>query len=311
MRPVADGVRDFVGYGPTPPDPHWPGGARLALVIVLNLEEGAEPSIPDGDPATEIALTDGIAGEVAPGTRDFVAESLFEYGARVGFWRIAELFSERGVPLTANVCAQALARNPAIASAIRESDMDLCCHGDRFERHAVMDETAERAAIARAVAGIEAAVGRRPVGWQSRYTPSARTRALLAEHGGFLYDSDSYADDLPFWVSVEGAPHLVVPHSFTNNDNRLASAKLGTGVDWFEHLAAAFRVLYAEGARRPRMMTVSLHARVSGQPARFEGLQRFLDLVAAHDGVWCAGRSEVARHWIATHPASLDAGGGA
>ncbi len=303
MRPVANGTRDFVGYGRTPPDPRWPGGARLALVVVLNLEEGAEPSIPDGDDSSETALTDAISGEIAQGKRDFVAETLFEYGSRVGFWRIADLFAERGVPLTINACAAALRRNGEIAAAIRDSSLDLCCHGDRFLRHYRMSEAEERAAIAAAYRGIVETTGRPPLGWQSRYSSSEATRSMLVEHGGFLYDSDSYADDLPYWVSVGETPHLVVPHSFTHNDNRLATAKLGTAVDFYDHLAAAFRVLHAESARHPRMMTVSLHGRVSGQPSRFEAVQRFLDLVAAHDDVWCAGRSEVARHWMATHPA--------
>ena len=166
-----------------------------------------------------------------------------------------------------------------------------------------MSEQQERAAIAAAVASLSRTVGRAPLGWQSRYSPSENTRRLLAEHGGFLYDADSYADDLPYWLAVEGRPHLVIPHSFTNNDNRLPSGKLSTGSDFYDHIAAAFRTLYAESARRPRMMTVSLHSRVSGQPARFEAVARFLDLVAQHDDVWIAGRSEIARHWIAAHPA--------
>lgn len=298
----ASNERDFIGYGRTPPDPRWPDGARLALVIVLNVEEGAEPSIPDGDAVTETALTDGIAGEVPAGMRDFVAESLFEYGSRVGFWRIIDLMRERGIPLTVNACVQALLRNPQMAEAIKEAAFDLCCHGDRFVRHFLMSEGEEREAIARAVAGIERATGRRPLGWQSRYSPSRNTRALLVEHGGFLYDSDSYADDWPYWVKVGEQPHLVIPHSFTNNDNRLATAKLGTSSDFFDHLASALRVLHAEGERHPRMMTVSLHGRVSGQPARFEALLRFLDFAAKHEGIWFASRADIARHWIKAHP---------
>jgi peptidoglycan/xylan/chitin deacetylase (PgdA/CDA1 family) len=294
--------RDFIGYGRTPPVARWPNDARLALILVFNVEEGAEPSIPEGDGATETALTDAISSEVPTGTRDFVAESLFEYGSRVGFWRIANFMAERAIPLTVNVCAQALARNPAIAEAIRNSSFDLCCHGDRFIRHFLLGEDEERQIIARAVAGIERATGRRPLGWQSRYSPSPNTRALLVEHGGFLYDSDSYADDWPYWVAVGDRPHLIVPHSFTNNDNRLATAKLGTAEDFCDHLCSALRVLYAEGALHPRMMTVSLHSRISGQPARFEAVARFLDFAAQHQGIWFADRSEIARHWIETHP---------
>jgi allantoinase len=295
--------RDFVGYGGKPPNARWPNGARLALVVVLNVEEGAEPSIPDGDAATETALTDGIREEVPAGIRDFVSESLFEYGSRVGFWRIVNLMHERGVPFTVNACAQALLRNPQAADAIREYGFDLCCHGDRFIRHFLLSEEEERTIIARAVAGLEQAIGRRPLGWQSRYSPSHNTRALLVEHGGFLYDSDSYADDWPYWVKVGERPHLIIPHSFTNNDNRLATAKLGTANDFHDQLASALRVLYAEGASSPRMMTVSLHSRVSGQPARFEALMRFLDLAAQHEGIWFANRADIARHWIDAHPA--------
>lgn len=295
--------RDFVGYGASPPDPDWPGGARLAIVIVLNVEEGAEPSIADGDGESELALTDAVPGEVPPGTRDLVAESLWEYGSRAGFWRLQRLFAERAIALTINACALALERNAAVAAAIRGSPFDLCCHGYRFVRHPLMSESEEREAIAAAVTSLTGTVGRAPLGWQSRYSPSERTRRLLVEHGGFIYDADSYADDLPYWVKVEGRPHLIVPHSFTNNDNRLPSGKLGTSEDFYDHIAAAFRTLYAEGARHPRMMTVSLHSRVSGQPARFDAVSRFLDLVAQHPDVWIAGRSDVAKHWIAKHPA--------
>jgi peptidoglycan/xylan/chitin deacetylase (PgdA/CDA1 family) len=213
------------------------------------------------------------------------------------------LFDERRIPITLNVCAQAVERNAEIADAIASSDHDLCCHGERFARQFLMMAEEERAVIANSVRSLERLVGRRPLGWQSRYSPSGRTRALLVEHGGFLYDSDSYADDLPYWVDVGGRAHLIVPHSFTNNDNRLATAKLGTADDFYDHLASAFRVLHAEGAAAPKMMTVSLHSRISGQPARTEGIARFLDLVGSHERVWMAKRSDVARHWMKTHPA--------
>jgi allantoinase len=296
--------RDFVGYGRHPPDPHWPGQARLALVVVLNIEEGAEPSIGDGDPASETALTDANRGEVPPGTRDLVAETLFEYGSRVGFWRLHDLFVERRVPVTINACALALERNAEMAAAIREADYDLCCHGWRFARHFLMQEDEERAAIRRAVESLTRTVGRRPLGWQSRYSPSVRTRRLLVEDGGFLYDADSYADDLPYWVEVAGTHHLVCPHTFVNNDNKYVSWRF-SAEDLFHHLATAFAVLHAEGARHPRLMTVSLHCRLSGQPVRFDALRRFLDVVQRHDDVWIAARSDVARHWIATHPAGV------
>ncbi len=295
--------RDFAGYGRRPPDPQWPNGARLAIVVVLNFEEGAEPSIPDGDPATELALTDGSPGEVPAGTRDFVAESLFEYGSRVGFWRLYDLFRERSVPVTISACAQALERNAEAAAAIREAEFDVCCHGLRFVRHFLMTEPQERQAVAQAVASLHRTLGRFPTGWQSRYSPSANTRALVAEHDCFLYDADSYADDLPYWVRGASGPRLVVPHTFTHNDNRLATAKIATGPEFFEHLMSAFRVLHQESARRPRLMTVSLHNRISGQPSRFEGIARFLDEALRHQDVLLMSRGDVARHWIKTHPA--------
>jgi len=295
--------RDFVGYGRQPPNPNWPDDARLALVVILNFEEGAEPSIPDGDGATEIGLTDGIPGEVPAGTRDFVAESLFEYGSRVGFWRLYDLFRERSVPVTIGACAQALERNAEAAAAIREAGFDVCCHGLRFARHFLMTEQEERQTIAQAVASLHRTLGTFPTGWQSRYSPSAHTRDLVAGHPCFLYDADSYADDLPFWTQARTGKRLVVPHTFTHNDNRLPGGKIATGLQFFEHLMSAFRVLYAESARRPRLMTVSLHNRISGQPSRFEGISRFLDEVSRHSSVWLASRGDVARHWIKTHPA--------
>jgi peptidoglycan/xylan/chitin deacetylase (PgdA/CDA1 family) len=294
--------RDFAGYGRHPPDPRWPNGASLALIVVLNFEEGAEPSIADGDDASEIALTDGIPGEVPAGHRDFVAESLFEYGSRVGFWRLYELFCDRDIALTVSACAQALERNEEAAAAIREARFDVCCHGQRFARHFLMTETEERQAIAQAIASLHRMLGRYPTGWQSRYSPSERTRDLIAEHACMLYDADGYADDLPYWVQ-RAKPRLVVPHTFTHNDNRLATAKIATGPEFFEHLMSAFRVLHQESARRPRMMTVSLHNRISGQPSRFEGIARFLDEVLRHEDVWIASRGDIARHWIKTHPA--------
>ncbi len=270
-------------------------------MVVLNLEEGAEPAIPDGDAASETALTDANAGEVPAGTRDLVAESLFEYGSRSGFWRVHEAFRDHGIAPTISASARALERNPAVADAIRTAGYDVCAHGWRFERHATMDEATERERIARAVRSLEASVGMRPIGWQSRYSSSVRTRALVVEHGGFLYDADSYADDLPYWVTVGGGPHLVVPHAFTTNDNRYFGGRIANAADFLAHLASAFDVLYAEGGRQPRMMTVSLHARVSGQPARFDAVRRFFAYVRTHEHVWIASRGEVARHWHAHH----------
>ncbi|WP_270935174.1 polysaccharide deacetylase family protein [Falsiroseomonas oryzae] len=295
--------RDFVGYAGRTPDVTWPNGARLALVIVLNIEEGAEPSIPDGDPATELALTDGIAGEVAPGTRDLLAESLFEYGARAGVWRIWQEAEARGLALTLSCCGRALERNAPLAAAIRAHPRhEVQAHGYGFRRHWTLTEAEQEADVAQAVASLEATTGRRPLGWQSRYAPSLATRRILKRHG-FLYDADFYAEDLPCWTTVYGAPHLMMPHSFVLNDNRLATAKLGTADDFLAQLAAAFRVLRDEARAATRMMVVSLHARVTGQPARFDALRRFLDLLGDAPEVWQATRLAAARHWMEKVPA--------
>lgn len=293
-------IRDFAGDGHRPPDILWPNGGRLALILVLNIEEGAEPAIPDGDAATDLALTDAIAGEVPSGTRDLVAESLFEYGARAGIWRIWREAEARGLALTLSCCGQALERNAPLAAAIRAQPRhEVQAHGHRFLRHWTLTEAAQEAEIARAVSSLEATTGRRPLGWQSRYSPTVATRAILKRHG-FLYDADFYADDLPCWTRVDGAPHLMMPHSFVLNDNRLATAKLGTAEDFLAQLAAAFRVLRDEARSATRMMVVSLHARVSGQPARFDALRRFLDLLTPD--VWQATRLDAARHWIEKVP---------
>lgn len=293
-------TRDFVGYAGRTPDIRWPNGGRLALILVLNIEEGAEPSIPDGDPATELALTDGIPGEVEPGTRDLLAESLFEYGARAGVWRLWNEAEARGLPLTLSCCGRALERNPPLAAAIRDHPRhEVQAHGYGFRRHWLMSEAEQEAEIARALAALEATTGRRPLGWQSRYAPSLATRSILKRHG-VLYDADFHAEDLPCWTRVDGAPHLMMPHSFVLNDNRLATAKLGTAEDFLAQLAAAFRVLRDEARTQTRMMVVSLHARISGQPARFDAVRRFLDLLTPD--VWQATRLDAARHWMEKVP---------
>jgi peptidoglycan/xylan/chitin deacetylase (PgdA/CDA1 family) len=293
--------RDFVGYGPTPPDPKWPGGARLALNFVLNYEEGSEPSIGDGEAATETWFTEshGIGAGV-PG-RDLAAEGLFEYGSRVGFWRLLRLLQERQFPATVFGCALALERNPAAAQAVRDNGFDVCCHGWRWIQHYLLDEAQEREHIRKAVASLQATTGARPEGWYCRYAPSVNTRRLLVEEGGFLYDSDYYGDELPFWTRVGGRPHLVVPYSLTNNDGQFG-ANIGNGDQWFAFVRDAFDMLYKEGARQPKMMSVGLHLRLIGHPARAAGLERFLDHVARHPGVWVTRRIDIARHWASTHP---------
>jgi len=295
--------RDFVGYGPNPPHPRWPGDARLALNLVLNVEEGSEYSHPDGDGRSETTLTDAGMGPTGVEGRDLAAESFFEYGSRVGFWRLWRLFKERGLPLTISGSALALERNPPAARAIRDSGDEVLCHGWRWVNQFNLSEAEEREHIRRAVRSLAETVGRRPLGWYCRYGPSLNTRRLLVEEGGFLYDSNAYNDDLPYWTRAAGRPHLVVPHTFATNDNKYARGWWGTSDDFFTWSRDTFDVLYREGASQPKIMGVSLHLRVSGHPGRSAGVERFLDHVQRHPGVWICRREDVARHWMATHPA--------
>jgi len=294
--------RDFIGYGANPPDPKWPNGARLAVNFVMNYEEGSEPSMQDGEGFTETGLTEswGRPPDIKSG-RDLAGEGMFEYGSRVGFWRLMRLFQERGLPLTVFGCALALERNPPAAQAIRDAGFDVCCHGWRWIKHYELTEAEEREHIRKAIASLKTTVGERPLGWYCRYGPSVNTRRLVVEEGGFLYDSDSYADELPFWQTVDGKPQLVVPYSLTNNDGKYAGW-MGTSEQWFSFVRDAFDMLHAEGARHPKMMSVGLHMRLIGHPARAVGLQRLLDHVMRHDDVWVTSRVSIARHWIATHP---------
>lgn len=305
-------LRDFVGYGRTPPDPQWPGGAKIAVNVVVNYEEGAEMNVPDGFPVSEATLTDSGGADQGMKARDLAAESMFEYGSRVGFWRLHDMFHRLGAPATIYGCALALERNPEAAAAIRESGWDICCHGWRFSKHYDLTEEEEREEIARAVASLERMMGTRPLGWYCRYAPSVRTRRLLIEEGGFLYDSNSYADDLPYFVEEAGQRHLVIPHTFSHNDNRFARGWLSTAEDFFTYLRDGFDVLYRESDRTPRMMTVSLHMRLSGHPARLLGVERFLRYVQERPGVWLTRREDIARHWLARFPeaAGRASGGG-
>ena len=294
--------RDFVGYGGQPPDPRWPGGARLALNFVMNYEEGSEYSMMDGDGVSDAALTELNTAAVPRGERDLAAESMFEYGSRVGFWRLMRLFAERDLPMTVFACALALERNAPAAAAIREAGHDICCHGWRWVEHFRLNEATEREHIRRAVESLRRTVGQRPLGWYCRYGPSINTRRLLMEEGGFVYDSDSYADELPWYVMAEGRAQLVVPYTLTNNDLKWGTGNLGTGEDFFVALKESFDMLYEEGRTAPKMMSVGLHMRLVGHPGRASGLARFLDYVKAKPDVWLCRRLEIAEHWRAVHP---------
>jgi putative urate catabolism protein len=298
---TSDYPRDMIGYGATPPDPKWPGGARIALQIVLNYEEGAERSVLHGDATSETFLSEITAAEAFP-ARHMSMESLYEYGSRVGVWRLLRLFEQRKLPITVFGVAMALERNPEAAAAMVEAGHEIASHGWRWISYQSVDAETERQHIAQAVKSIEKLTGQRPLGW---YTgrDSPNTRRLVVEHGGFLYDADSYADDLPYWQTVSGKPHLVVPYTLDCNDMRFATpGGFSTGDEFFVHLRDSFDVLYREGERAPKMMSVGLHCRLAGRPGRSGALERFLDHVQRHDGVWICRRIDIARHWIKHHP---------
>jgi allantoinase len=293
--------RDFVGYGQFRPNPKWHRNARLAINFIVNFEEGAEYSIPDGDGWSESALLESTS-PVPRGTRDLNSESVYEYGCRVGFWRLFRLFQEFDVPLTIYACALALERNAEAAAAIRDAGHDICSHGWRWVQHWLLSPDKERDHIRRAIASLEKTTGRRPLGWYCRTGPGENTRRLLVEEGGFLYDCDAYNDELPYWNHDFGRPHLVIPYASDTNDSKFANpAGFGTASDYFTYLKDSFDCLYREGAAQPGMMSVGLHPRLIGRPGRSEGLRRFLGHVLAHDDVWICQRIDIARHWIAHH----------
>lgn len=294
--------RDLIGYGPTPPDPQWPDGARLALNFVLNYEEGSEYSIGDNDGISDAGLVEMSGSPVMRGDRDLAAESMFEYGSRVGFWRLMRIFSERELPMTVYACALALERNPPAAAAIKAAGHDICCHGWRWVEHFKLSEDEERKHIQLAIDSLKKSLGERPIGWYCRYGPSINTRKLLMEEGGFLYDSDSYNDELPYYVTVDGKPQLVVPYTLTNNDLKWATGNLSSGEDFFRILKESFDVLYEEGAATPKMMNVGMHMRLVGHPGRASGLTRFLDYAKSKPDVWICKRIQIAQHWRKVHP---------
>ena len=297
-------IRDYRGYGQHPPHPQWPGNAAVALNFVMNYEEGSEYSLLDGDAHTEAALLEVPQSRVPPGERDLAAESMYEYGSRVGFWRLRRLFVERGLPLTAFACAVAVERNPEAAAAIREAGWDVCCHGHRWVEQFRLTEEEQREEIRRAVQSLTRSMGRRPLGWYCRYAPPPWTRRLLVEEGGFLYDSDAYNDELPYWAPGYARPHLVVPYSLAVNDTKFLGNGLVTAATFFEYLKDTLDMLRAEGQQQPRMMSVGMHLRILGHPGRAVGLARFLDYAQGLKDVWVCRREDIARHWIARFPAA-------
>jgi allantoinase len=299
---VSNYPRDLVGYADTPPNPHWPNDARLAVNFVINYEEGSEYSIPDGDGFSEASLTESPSSTIPHGTRDLAAETLFEYGSRVGFWRLLRLFKERDLPVTIFACALALERNPKAVNAIQKANLDICCHGWRWVEHYKLTEEEEREHIRLAVKSLTKMFGKRPLGWYCRTGPSVNTRRLLVEEGGFLYDSDAYNDELPYWLKVDEKPHLVIPYSLTTNDSKFGRGWFSTGDDFFQFNKDAFDMLYDEGAKAPKMMSIGLHQRLIGHPARAMGLKRLLDYIQTFDDVWVCNRIDIAKHWKRVHP---------
>ncbi|MCP4330308.1 MAG: allantoinase PuuE [Alphaproteobacteria bacterium] len=295
--------RDMVGYGPRPPHANWPKGARVAVQIVLNYEEGGENNILHGDPASEAFLSEIVGAEPLYGARNMNMESIYEYGSRAGFWRLMRLFEDRGIRVTVFAVAMALARNPDAAAAMVEGRHEIASHGWRWIDYQYVDEETERDHLKLAVKTIRDLSGKRPVGWYTgRMSPN--TRRLVVEEGGFLYDADAYNDDLPYWVSVSGRDHLIVPYTLDANDMRFATAQgFNAGDQFFSYLKDSFDVLYAEGEATPKMMSVGLHCRLVGRPGRAASLARFLDYVQDHDKVWICRRADIARHWIKHHPA--------
>lgn len=294
-------IRDFVGYGQHPPQTSWPQQARVVVQCVLNVEEGAESHVAYGDAASEVFLSD-ILGAQPYAARHRSIESAFEYGSRVGIWRVLDVFRQRQIPLTAFATCLALDAHPAIAEALLKEQHEIASHGLRWIHHQNMPTEVEREHIAVATDWFRQHLGQQPLGW---YTgrDSPQTRQLVVEQGGYLYDADSYADELPYWVEVVGKPHLVVPYTLEANDMRFVSSPGFTDPDgFFNYLKASFDWLYQEGEDMPRILSIGLHSRIIGRPGRIGALARFLDYALQHDRVWFARRVDVAQHWIQQHP---------
>src|ERR1700759_4368218 len=304
-HPLRDGLmasaspRDLRGYGRNPPDPKWPGGARVAVQFVVNFEEGGENNILHGDAASEAFLSDVLGAQPWPGQRHANIESIFEYGSRAGFWRLWRMFTERNLPTTVFGVATALMRNPEPVAAMKEAGWDIASHSLKWIEHRNMTVEQERAEIAEALRVHTEAVGTRPLGWYTGRS-SINTNRLLMETGGFKYLCDSYADDLPYWLKGPGGPQLMIPYTLDANDMRFVNAQgFGGGEQFFTYLKDSFDVLYAEGATAPKMMSVGLHCRLAGRPGRTAALMRFLDYIGGHDRVWVPTRLEIAEHWHA------------
>jgi len=298
--------RDLAGYGRNPPHAQWPGNARIAVQFVLNYEEGGENSVLHGDAGSEQFLSE-MFNPPSFADRHLSMEGIYEYGSRAGVWRILREFEKRSLPLTVFGVSMALQRHPELTAAFKELGHEIACHGLRWVHYQNVDEATEREHMRVGMDIIEQLTGERPLGW---YTgrDSPNTRRLVADHGGFEYDSDYYGDDLPFWMKVRKtdgtvAPHLVVPYTLDTNDMRFSLPQgFAQAEDFFIYLRDSFDALYAEGETSPKMLSVGMHCRLLGRPGRIVALQRFLDHVQKHDRVWVCRRIDIARHWKQTHP---------
>lgn len=301
--------RDLIGYGSRPPHPQWPNQARIAVQFVINYEEGGETCILHGDSSSETFLSEIIGAEAFQGIRHMNMESMYEYGSRAGFWRLHRLFTQRQIPVTVYGIAMALARNPEAVAAMQESDWEIASHGYRWIDYKYLPVEIERDHLQKAIAIHTQVTGSRPLGlYIGRTSPNSRKLAI--EEGGFLYESDSYADDLPYWVAGKSnKPHLIIPYTLDNNDMRFATAQgFNSGDQFFAYLRDAFDVLYEEGETAPKMMSVGLHCRLVGRPGRAAALMRFLDYVQKHEQVWLCRRIDIAHHWYKVLPQDLNYG---
>ena len=301
---TTDYPRDMLGYGRSTPDPQWPGGANVCVQFVVNYEEGGENNILHGDAASEAFLSEIVGAAQWPGQRHWNMESIYEYGARAGFWRLWRMFTKRNMPVTVYGVTSALARSPDQLKAMHEADWEIASHGLKWVEHKDMPIEEERRQIAESIRLHTELVGERPLGWYTGRC-SMNTQDLVMEEGGFLYSSDTYADDLPYWVKGLKGPHLIIPYTLDANDMRFATPQgFNTGEHFFQYLKDSFDLLWREGAEgAPKMMNIGLHCRLVGRPGRALALEKFLDYVQSHDKVWVAKRVDIARHWREVHPA--------
>ncbi|MGF1695370.1 allantoinase PuuE [Vibrio lamellibrachiae] len=299
-----DYSRDLVGYGPNPPHPHWPNNAKIAISFVLNYEEGGERCVLHGDGESEAFLSEIPSAQPIKGERHISMESIYEYGSRAGVWRVLRLFDEYEIPLTVFAVAMAIERYPDVAKAMVKAGHEICSHGYRWIDYQYMDKDLEREHMSKAIDIIEQVTGSRPVGWYTGRT-GPNTRQLVADEGGFLYDSDAYDDDLPYWHTDGDKPQLVIPYTLDANDMRFSTVQgFNSGEQFYQYLKDTFDTLYLEGETAPKMMSVGLHCRLIGRPGRIAALRKFLDYVKQHDRVWLTRRVDIAKHWHEVHPYS-------